>query len=321
MIHEEPARVTPVPQGKNGSSRRPISGRCRVALEHLHRAYHAPRPLAILAGHWAAESTYIANNFLAHIEHDVPVLRIGKACREPLQGMREIIRATGIEPNNMSLDELESMFMKFLSFQRARQRRTILVIEESPTNGHWVRGKVRHLMAQEAEEKFGLMVILFRQCGRRAKTNGHVVDEEARQATIDQEPKVLRMTPLVQPSGAEVGSVSIAQDPHARHNNSEPLKLILTHNGKTLREVLMDKPRLMIGSAEDNDICIKDKSVCRYHALLIRFGDTAFVKDLNSENGTYVNMERIQDQMVIHQDILSIGNHRIKFIAPSGRSG
>ena len=41
--------------------------------------------------------------------------------------------------------------------------------------------------------------------------------------------------------------------------------------------------------------------------------------DLNSTNGTYVNSRRISNQVVIDQDIISIGNHGIKFVDPSAR--
>jgi pSer/pThr/pTyr-binding forkhead associated (FHA) protein len=40
--------------------------------------------------------------------------------------------------------------------------------------------------------------------------------------------------------------------------------------------------------------------------------------DMNSTNGTFVNSQRIKDQVVVHNDIISIGNHQIKYIAPSG---
>jgi pSer/pThr/pTyr-binding forkhead associated (FHA) protein len=39
--------------------------------------------------------------------------------------------------------------------------------------------------------------------------------------------------------------------------------------------------------------------------------------DLNSTNGTFVNSHRINDQAVVHNDIIVIGNHHIRFIAPS----
>jgi len=42
--------------------------------------------------------------------------------------------------------------------------------------------------------------------------------------------------------------------------------------------------------------------------------------DLNSINRIYVNSRRLRDQIVLHQDIISMGNHRIKFIDPNARN-
>ena len=322
MIHEQSARVTPALLAKSDLSSPPTTGRCRVALELLHRAFNARRPLAILADRWAFDASYIIRQFLTGIENDVVVVRIEKTSSDAIEGMREVIRATGFEPGDMTLAKLENMFTKFLSFQRARHRRTIFVIEGSQDNGGWVRDKVRRLVALESENQFGLMVILFRQSSRKSKINGQSRNEDMAPVAMDlanNVPKPLQLTPLVRESGDVVGSMSVEQDLTQHHNGNAPIKMILTRNGKTLRELTMVQPRLMIGSAADNDLCINDSSISRYHVLLVRFGDTAFVKDLNSSSGTYVNMSRIQDQMVIHQDILSIGDHCIKFIAPGVR--
>jgi len=102
-------------------------------------------------------------------------------------------------------------------------------------------------------------------------------------------------------------------------DNSEtvPLKTILTHQGERLHELSLEQPRLMIGRAEDNDLCINSEKVSRHHALLVRHGAAAVVMDLNSTNGTYVNSHRIKDQVVVHNDIIAIGNHHIRFIASS----
>jgi len=102
-------------------------------------------------------------------------------------------------------------------------------------------------------------------------------------------------------------------------NGSAPPSLILTHNGKTMREMTLDRPRLLIGRSEHNDLCIDSKFISRHHALFIRHGTTTFVMDLNSTNGTYVNTRRISNQVVIDNDIISIGNHRIKFIDPNAK--
>jgi pSer/pThr/pTyr-binding forkhead associated (FHA) protein len=42
--------------------------------------------------------------------------------------------------------------------------------------------------------------------------------------------------------------------------------------------------------------------------------------DLNSTNGTFVNSKRVSIQALIHEDVISIGNHRIKFSDPSATS-
>ena len=100
-------------------------------------------------------------------------------------------------------------------------------------------------------------------------------------------------------------------------NGSAPPRIILTHSGKSLREVTLERPRLLIGRSEHNDLCVDSNFISRHHALFIRHGTTTFVMDLNSTNGTYVNSRRISNQVVIDNDIISIGDHRIKFIDPN----
>ena len=309
MIHEQPVRLTPVPLGEEELSTSVNLSRCRIAIEQLQSGFNAPRPLVILAGHWSSDRRYITRNFLAGIQGEYAFIHIDKSCSDIFEGMREVIRATGFEPNDMCVDELDSMFENFLSYQLAQRRRTILLIEESHDDNGWVRDKVRELVALESDRKYGLMVVLFRPIARKPKTNGHAKLESPK--LNGDAPKVLSVTPMVNEFGVELGSITVDE------SLTPPMRMVLTHNGERVREITMAQPRLMIGSASDNDICIKDNKVSRYHALLVRFGDTAFVRDLNSRGGTYVNMSRIRDTMVIHQDVLTIGDHRIKFIAPS----
>lgn len=99
----------------------------------------------------------------------------------------------------------------------------------------------------------------------------------------------------------------------------EPPKIILTLNGETLREVTLDRPRLLIGRSEHNDLRINSTYVSRHHALLVRFGTATLLMDLNSTNGLYVNSRRVSNQVVVHNDIINLGNHRIKFIDPNAK--
>jgi pSer/pThr/pTyr-binding forkhead associated (FHA) protein len=93
--------------------------------------------------------------------------------------------------------------------------------------------------------------------------------------------------------------------------------LILTHDGQTIRDLTIDKPRIIIGRSDHNDLRVNSRFVSRNHAMLIRNGNATFLMDLNSTNGTIVNSRRISNQVLMHNDIISLGNHRIKFVHPA----
>ena len=58
----------------------------------------------------------------------------------------------------------------------------------------------------------------------------------------------------------------------------------------------------------------------RHHLLLVRHGDTTFMMDLNSSNGTFVNSRRVSNHVLIDNDVITVGNHRIKFCDPYAKS-
>ncbi|MDH3442173.1 MAG: FHA domain-containing protein, partial [Gammaproteobacteria bacterium] len=92
--------------------------------------------------------------------------------------------------------------------------------------------------------------------------------------------------------------------------------LYVSYEGDTLRELTFDMPRLLIGRSEHNDIAIASKFVSRHHVLLVRHGSSTFLMDLNSSNGTFVNSKRVSNHVLIHDDVITLGNHRIKFNDP-----
>lgn len=92
--------------------------------------------------------------------------------------------------------------------------------------------------------------------------------------------------------------------------------LYVSHDGQTLNEVTFDLPRLLIGRSEHNDIAISSKYISRHHALLVRHGSATFLMDLNSTNGTFVNSKRVSNHVLVHDDVIRLGNHRIKFNDP-----
>jgi pSer/pThr/pTyr-binding forkhead associated (FHA) protein len=82
----------------------------------------------------------------------------------------------------------------------------------------------------------------------------------------------------------------------------------------------MEKARAIIGRSEHNDISIGSRFVSRHHALLVRHGTATFLMDLNSTNGTFVNSRRVSNHVLMHDDIITLGHHRIKFHDPHATS-
>jgi hypothetical protein len=96
-------------------------------------------------------------------------------------------------------------------------------------------------------------------------------------------------------------------------------RLYLTYNGKTLKEIPFDRPRIMIGRSEHNDLPIISRFVSRHHAMFIRDGNTTVLMDLNSTNGTFVNSQRISNHVMVHEDVVMIGHHGLKFVDTGAR--
>jgi hypothetical protein len=62
-----------------------------------------------------------------------------------------------------------------------------------------------------------------------------------------------------------------------------------------------------LGAAAGNDILLDDPRVSRNHAVLERRGRTVEVVDLNSENGTHVNGERVSRRALADGDRVDVG--------------
>lgn len=128
---------------------------------------------------------------------------------------------------------------------------------------------------------------------------------------IPRQPPPVRAPPLLTKP-----ATLAAKRKSARTQNSAP-QLILTHRGNTLERIVLDKPRFIIGRNEPSDLIVIDDWISRYHAALFRTGGTTIIVDLKSKNGTFVNGERVLRQVLINNDIVSIGDHRIKFMDPA----
>ena len=71
--------------------------------------------------------------------------------------------------------------------------------------------------------------------------------------------------------------------------------------------------RTVIGRA-GSDLVIDDPECSRQHASVEIIGDTMILRDLESTNGTYVDMDRIEQVHLTNQMEFRIGSHVLMFI-------
>jgi chromosome segregation ATPase len=69
----------------------------------------------------------------------------------------------------------------------------------------------------------------------------------------------------------------------------------------------------MIGRARESDLCLKDPSVSRRHAVVTIERNGAFIEDLRSVNGVTVNGQRVRHARVTDGDVIELGVKRFRF--------
>jgi Ca-activated chloride channel family protein len=71
-----------------------------------------------------------------------------------------------------------------------------------------------------------------------------------------------------------------------------------------------------VGRAADNDIVIDEEPVSRYHCQIVRDGDSLYLEDLGSINGTFANGGKVQGRFRLSVgDIVTVGACLFNFLA------
>ena len=96
----------------------------------------------------------------------------------------------------------------------------------------------------------------------------------------------------------------------------EPPRLIISHGGAVVEELELSGPRTLLGRSEMSDVVIDNQYVSKHHALLVWAENAVMLLDLKSRNGTYVNSKRVERQILQNNDVLALGDFRIKVVLP-----
>jgi predicted Zn finger-like uncharacterized protein len=131
----------------------------------------------------------------------------------------------------------------------------------------------------------------------------------------------LRTQPTpVQPPGArpDAGTATIAGGDAQRMGllqlpKDKRFSLAVIQGVATGQIFLISKTRTLIGRS-GADINIDDPEASRQHAAVEIVGDVAVLRDLGSTNGTWIELDRIEQHQLNNQQEFRIGSHVLMFI-------
>ncbi len=96
-------------------------------------------------------------------------------------------------------------------------------------------------------------------------------------------------------------------------------KLVITLDGKVLKEVVLSKDRTTLGRRPYNDVVIDNLAVSGEHAVLLRDSGTDAesytIQDLGSTNGTYLNGAPIKSSPFREGDTVDIGKYSLRLLS------
>jgi pSer/pThr/pTyr-binding forkhead associated (FHA) protein len=72
-----------------------------------------------------------------------------------------------------------------------------------------------------------------------------------------------------------------------------------------------------VGRGPDNDVVINNPAVSSNHCKITLEGETYYVEDMDSTNGTYVNEKRIKKCGLHNQDVVGVAKHSLVFMENS----
>ena len=102
-------------------------------------------------------------------------------------------------------------------------------------------------------------------------------------------------------------------------NKSHMPRLVRLVNGTPIREYRLEEGDITIGRLPGNDIRIRDKTISGHHAKIVTTRGSAYLEDLDSTNGTFVNSGRVSKCMLTHGDIISVARIKLKYLNGQGK--
>ncbi len=131
-------------------------------------------------------------------------------------------------------------------------------------------------------------------------------------------------TPVVVPAVSAREAIGVADtDPGRAINvaNASPSvsnqgRLVVISTNFAGQEFILDKPAMVIGRTDENDVWLDHRSISRHHAKVVLENGRYSIEDLQSSNGVRVNGEEYGKVELRRADVIDLGHVRLRFVEP-----
>ena len=99
----------------------------------------------------------------------------------------------------------------------------------------------------------------------------------------------------------------------------EAARLLVSSGRKVVAEIVLNRPRMVLGRDDSCDISLDSRYVSRYQNLFMETPDGWLLIDLSSTNGCFVNGRRVREHRLRDGDLIAVGHHQLRFSGPQAK--
>jgi len=315
------------------------------ALRFLSSELSQANGVALLQGPTGSGKTTIIKEQLGWSSRDTAVALLDGAHLSPRQLLTGMLSQFGVQTASQNDEQLLQTLNSFLTQQTRTAKAPVLIIDNADRASSSALSLLNWVAALDVGSIYALRIVLtgkerlsalVRNNSMRSFTRRHPAAYSLNPLT-KQETMIYLRTRLIAAGGErseKVFTIDVCNRlrelsrgwpgplneraiklmdriTELRSARSVP-RIIITRDGETVAEYELTEKQYVIGRTEFADILIEDSYVSKLHAMLQVYSNAVVLLDLNSTNGTTVNSTIVQKTILRNNDIITLGQYRIK---------
>jgi hypothetical protein len=285
------------------------------AVNFLSECRRRTRSFAVVTGESRRLVEHSLRRFLGELSPAVRVVRTLAPTDSSHAFLEAILAQLGFEPFESSADDLLRLLNVVLRQGATEHAGTVIMIEDAQDFGPRVFETVRELARNSRDMSYPPLIVL-----TGTPDLNRVLDSQGMLSVAELTRPRFDFDSPIDVAGQSADEGNVMKMAQQRSGPGQAPVLVLSIDDAIVSEHVMDRDRMLIGRSHYCDICIASRYVSRHHGLLVRNRDGDWLVDLKSMNGTSVNSKLVQQHRLAHGDIITIGNHRLRYDNPAARS-